>query len=34
MVFEPLAGKSYVSIEDNHNSHTLIKIASGLLIDQ
>jgi len=34
MVFEPLGGKRYVSIEDNHNSHTWVKIVSGLLNDQ
>lgn len=31
MAFEPLAGKRYVSIEDNHKSHTWVKVISGLL---
>ena len=31
MAFEPLAGKRYVSIEDNHNSHTWVKVVSDLL---
>lgn len=31
MAFEPLAGKRYVSIKDNHNSHTWVRVISGLL---
>jgi hypothetical protein len=34
MVFKPLGGKRYASIEDNHNSHTWGLIVSGLLNDQ
>jgi hypothetical protein len=34
MVFEPLAGKRYVRIEDNHNSHTWVKVVAALLDDQ
>ncbi len=33
MAFEPLAGKRYVRIEDNHNSHTWVKVVSDLLDD-
>ena len=34
MAFETLAGKCFVSIEDNHNSHTWVKVVSGLLDHQ
>lgn len=34
MAFEPLAGKRYVRIEDNHNSHTWVKVVSDLLDNQ
>jgi hypothetical protein len=34
MVFEPLAGKRYVSIEDNHAAKTWVKVVASLLDNQ
>jgi hypothetical protein len=34
MAFEPLGGRRYVSIEENHNSHTWAKVIARLLDNQ
>ena len=34
MAFEPLAGKRYVSLEDNHNAKTWVKVVAALLDNQ
>lgn len=34
MAFEPLAGKRYVSIEDNHAARTWVKVVASLLDNQ
>lgn len=34
MVFEPLAGKRYVSLEDNHTAKTWVKVVAALLDNQ
>jgi hypothetical protein len=34
MCYEPLAGKRYVEVEENHNRFTWVKVVAGLLDDQ
>lgn len=34
MCYEPLAGKRYVEVEENHNRFTWVKVVAGLLDDE